>query len=520
MDSSGDVTAGWDPLMASDSEDVEPQREVTSIPAEPDSPTNTPPPPKDSDASESKNAPGTDSSPPAAAAEKTSSSTTIDTPSTEDKSPRTPRRGHNRQRSASWSAVDAAKFVQEAAGSEGSPRQRAKSPLPLFAGVAPDKSDESHTLIRHSYTPQKPVQSSVSSIDLVRYSSQAMSSPKVERQQRPLAQSMPARSRSRSLSACGAADDLVLAERLQVSMFLKKVTCYHMMPESGKIVVFDTQLLVKKAFFALVQHGMRAGILWDSSAQQYVGMITITDFIHILRKYYVSPLVQIDELEDHKIETWRVITDNHLPRTLLSIDPHASLYDAAQTLLQEGVHRLPAIDGQSGNALTILTVKRILWFMRASFPWDQCPTLMNLKLRELNIGCTKNVAAVSPDTPLISVLNIFVERNISALPIIDSDGKVIDIYVKYDAITLAERRTYNNLDIAVTKALEERHKTHEGVQTCTLDDTLTDMIERIYECDVTRLIIVDKQMRLIGILTISDILSVFLLREKEEVSVA
>ncbi len=49
-----------------------------------------------------------------------------------------------------------------------------------------------------------------------------------------------------------------------------------MMPESGKIVVFDTQLLVKKAFFALLQHGLRAGILWDSSAQQYVGMITIT----------------------------------------------------------------------------------------------------------------------------------------------------------------------------------------------------------------------------------------------------
>jgi hypothetical protein len=32
-------------------------------------------------------------------------------------------------------------------------------------------------------------------------------------------------------------------------------------------VVFDTQLLVKKAFFALVYNGVRAAPLWDSKEQ-------------------------------------------------------------------------------------------------------------------------------------------------------------------------------------------------------------------------------------------------------------
>ena len=48
---------------------------------------------------------------------------------------------------------------------------------------------------------------------------------------------------------------------------------------------------VKKAFFALVYNGVRAAPLWDSNAQNYVGMLTITDFINILQKYYKSPLV-------------------------------------------------------------------------------------------------------------------------------------------------------------------------------------------------------------------------------------
>lgn len=34
-------------------------------------------------------------------------------------------------------------------------------------------------------------------------------------------------------------------------------------------------------------------------------MLTITDFIHILRRYYKSGVVGIKELEEHKIATWR-----------------------------------------------------------------------------------------------------------------------------------------------------------------------------------------------------------------------
>lgn len=39
---------------------------------------------------------------------------------------------------------------------------------------------------------------------------------------------------------------------------------------------------VRKAFYALVYNGVRAAPLWDSEQQQFVGMLTITDFIKIL----------------------------------------------------------------------------------------------------------------------------------------------------------------------------------------------------------------------------------------------
>lgn len=51
--------------------------------------------------------------------------------------------------------------------------------------------------------------------------------------------------------------------------------------------------------------GVRAAPLWDSNKQLFVGMLTITDFIKILRTYYTSPNTSMDQLEEHKLDTWR-----------------------------------------------------------------------------------------------------------------------------------------------------------------------------------------------------------------------
>ena len=45
--------------------------------------------------------------------------------------------------------------------------------------------------------------------------------------------------------------------------------CYDLIPMSAKLVVFDTELLVKKAFFALVYNGVRAAPLWNSKGQVF-----------------------------------------------------------------------------------------------------------------------------------------------------------------------------------------------------------------------------------------------------------
>ncbi|XP_067229650.1 5'-AMP-activated protein kinase subunit gamma-1 isoform X1 [Chanodichthys erythropterus] len=313
--------------------------------------------------------------------------------------------------------------------------------------------------------------------------------------------------------------------------FMKSHRCYDLVPTSSKLVVFDTSLQVKKAFFALVSNGVRAAPLWDSKKQCFVGMLTITDFINILHRYYKSPLVQIYELEEHKIETWREVYLQDSFKPLVSISPNASLYDAVSSLLKHKIHRLPVIDPLTGNTLYILTHKRILKFLKLfkhRVPvYDDAhiisqiseipkPAFLSQTLEELNIGTFHNIAVVHADTPLYSALGIFVDQRVSALPVVDENGRVVDIYSKFDVINLAAEKTYNNLDITVTKALQHRSQYFEGVLTCRASETLEAIINRLVEAEVHRLVIVDEQEVVKGIVSLSDILQALVLTSGDD----
>uniref|UniRef100_A0A8C7PW99 5'-AMP-activated protein kinase subunit gamma-1 n=1 Tax=Oncorhynchus mykiss TaxID=8022 RepID=A0A8C7PW99_ONCMY len=291
--------------------------------------------------------------------------------------------------------------------------------------------------------------------------------------------------------------EAALKKNMTIEMYIMNShRCYDLVPTSSKLVVFDTSLQVKKAFFALVSNGVRAAPLWDCKKQCFVGMLTITDFINILHRYYKSPLVQIYELEEHKIETWREVYLQDSFKPLVSISPNESLYDAVSSLLKNKIHRLPVIDPLTGNTLYILTHKRILKFLKLFISEMPKPAFLGQTLEELGIGTFHKIAVVRSDTPLYTALGIFVEQRVSALPVVDDN---------------AAEKTYNNLDVTVTKALQHRSQYFEGVLTCNTHDTLESIINRLVEAEVHRLVVVDEQEVVKGIVSLSDILQALVL---------
>ena len=81
---------------------------------------------------------------------------------------------------------------------------------------------------------------------------------------------------------------------------------------------------------------------------------------------------------------------------------------------------------------------------------------------------------------------------------------------------LAAEKTYNDLDVSLRKANEHRNEWFEGVQCCNLDESLYTILERIVRAEVHRLVVVDENRKVIGIISLSDILLYLVLRPSGE----
>lgn len=77
---------------------------------------------------------------------------------------------------------------------------------------------------------------------------------------------------------------------------------------------------------------------------------------------------------------------------------------------------------------------------------------------------------------------------------------------------MAAEKTYNDLDVSLKTANEHRNAWFEGVQHCKLDETLYTIMERIVRAEVHRLVVVDDEEKVIGIISLSDILLYLVLR--------
>ncbi|KAI9208802.1 uncharacterized protein BJ171DRAFT_487365 [Polychytrium aggregatum] len=285
--------------------------------------------------------------------------------------------------------------------------------------------------------------------------------------------------------------------------------CLHLLPPSCKVIVLDSTLPIKKALAALIQNGVQSAPIWDSSSQTFNGMLTVTDFIHLIISFYDKKkslisaieeidLLQVSSLKDSEVAEGLVRSSNVVAHPLQSI------YEAARLLLDNQLHRLPLVDKHNGSEIivSVLTQYKILKFVSSHLVnIDR----LSMSIRETGIGTYDNVATATPETPIIDIIKIFIDKKVSAVPIVDNDGKVLDVYEKYDVLMLARDSEHFNVDMPVSESLSKRSPDFEGIHICTPSDTLGRLLETIRRTVVHRFVITENN-RLHGVLSLSDIL--------------
>ena len=98
-------------------------------------------------------------------------------------------------------------------------------------------------------------------------------------------------------------------------------------------------------------------------------------------------------------------------------------------------------------------------------------------------------------------------------------GRLVDIYAKFDVINLAAEKTYSNLDISLKEANKHRNEWFEGVHKCRQDESLFAVMERIVKAEVHRLVVVNDDNKVVGVISLSDILNYLVLRPGGECAI-
>ncbi|TBU48422.1 CBS-domain-containing protein [Dichomitus squalens] len=335
-----------------------------------------------------------------------------------------------------------------------------------------------------------------------------------------------------------------------IRTYLKGRTSYDTFPVSFRLIVLDSKLEVKKALQCLLLNGVVSAPLWNSDKSCFAGMFTVSDIIHLIQYYYRSSSYDAAaaDVETFRLESLRglsvhlsaIFPCNHshidtdiekqlgvAPPPLLREHPSASLYDAAKLLIQTHARRVPLldVDSETGHEviISILTQYRLLKFI--SINCGREIQQLHLPLRRLGIGTYVSAPPLPPDverpegynpfhpiatatmnTTVFDVVHMFSEGGISAVPIVDEEGIVVNLYETVDVITLVRLGAYQSLDLTISEALNQRSPDFPGVVICTASDSLGTLMQLIKKRRVHRLVVVEGEGRLLGIITLSDVL--------------
>ncbi len=344
--------------------------------------------------------------------------------------------------------------------------------------------------------------------------------------------------------------------------YLKDHTVYETIPENMKILVFNSELMIKDSIEAMIKEDIYCGLLWDTTANKYIGIFTIRDVLSLIMISYqrlnqylnnntnindldtlVKSIIEIfskltidknkmDLEEEEKIDTSNYdkiiknfsdffkLFDNFTINdyvnkfkdkntNMISIFLDGNLQDCMKLIKDNHIHRIVVEDQKSSTITGFITYEAIFEFFIENYYSSMKE--FEIQLKNVNI-ISKNVFFLNKNDTLYKAMELFCTKKISLIPIMDNKEIFGFIYLK-DIIYCFSNGNNLNFTTNLGSFLEDLY---EGVDSekpygkkriTELDETtnLKKVFEEMSICPERKLIV--KYHDHIGIITLSNIFS-------------
>jgi CBS domain-containing protein len=187
-------------------------------------------------------------------------------------------------------------------------------------------------------------------------------------------------------------------------------------------------------------------------------------------------------------------------------------------MLKARARRIPLIDidDETGRetVVCVITQYRILKFIAVNN--EHNTVLLKKPVRDIGLGTYTNLATARMTDTVLSAVHMMVKQNISCIPIVDKQGHVLNVFEAVDIIPCIKGGVYEDLDKTIGDALCKRPDDSPGIYTCSPDDRLDSIFDTLRKSRVHRLIVVDDESKLQGVISLSDIIRYVLFTGEEE----
>ena len=307
-----------------------------------------------------------------------------------------------------------------------------------------------------------------------------------------------------------------------VQSIFSGVTCYQLLANSNKAVVFETSIPFQLAFFALVEHDTDVAPLWDPAKRQFVGLMTISDYVQALQVCRRQGISMLD------LST-RSITDMLSSPAMRFRHPDYQTLDAEDTIQQLCLHLhrheadyVPIIDPDEGNLVSILGYLDVVHLLDQAA--KQHPHLFAETIEQMRIGQFTDVLTAPRSALLCEVLTTLHERNFAAMPIVDETSKVVGLFHRSDVTFVTKSPDPDSvltnlaeLYVGDAIALQQQQlqsgealtTTPHVLVTCSLKDRLSVVLNAMMLVRSTIVVCVDERGTCLGIIAIKDIVKYY-----------
>ncbi len=284
---------------------------------------------------------------------------------------------------------------------------------------------------------------------------------------------------------------------------------------SREVFTVEPGLQVSQVARLLLHKGVKAAPVIDKN--RIVGIITGGDLLQrasmdlrLALQSQLSPEMQDEHFQ--LLETKGLAARDIMTSPAQTINVKTDLSEALVRMAGNNIKRLPVVD-DDGNIMGIVSRVDVLRAVsRAAAITESIPQLPKSLGRTAGEVMYQQVPTASPESPLTRVLEQILATPLRRVVVVDSNMKVLGIVVDRDIAARFTQKKKPGLLNSLISALSSSAKLPASIEgsaqdimnrdvfTVQHEDPLTDVIKLMVDKSVKRIVVVDSEKRLLGII--------------------